>query len=76
LSVEVLGVERLSSELRGRLLDEELEEVKVVKLRSTLCGLRFIFWKVDSVRERPLAGLVEDLSRGLLSNIWAPVGEI
>lgn len=43
LSVEVLGVERLSNELPGKLLAEELEEANVVKFMSTLCGLRFIF---------------------------------
>lgn len=43
LSEEVLGVERLSSEALGRLLAEELEELKVVKFMRTLCGLRFIF---------------------------------
>ena len=75
LSVEVLGVERLSNELLGRLLVEELEELKVVKLMSTLCGLRFIFWNVDSDRERAFGGLVEDLARTGLSNCGGAVGE-
>lgn len=40
LSVEVLGVlvERLSTELLGRLLVEEFAEARLVKLISTLCG--------------------------------------
>jgi hypothetical protein len=59
LSVEVLGVDRLSVELLGKLLVEELAEVNVVKLMSTLCGLCLIFSKVDVLRARGFGGLSE-----------------
>ncbi len=41
--MDVLGVDWLSVELRGRLLVEELVELNVLKLKSTLCGFCFVF---------------------------------
>jgi hypothetical protein len=46
-------------ELLGRLLVEELAELKVVKFMSTLCGLCLIFWKAVLVRLRDFGGLSE-----------------
>lgn len=57
LSVDVLGVDRLSVELLGRLLVEELVELNVVKLMSTLCGLGFSLFNVMLERWRGLGGL-------------------
>lgn len=48
MSVDVRGVDLLSIELLGKLLVDELAELKVVKLVSTLCGLDLI---LDSVFE-------------------------
>jgi len=61
LSVDVLGVDRLSSELLGKLLVEEFVEVKVVKLISTLWGLCLIFWKVDVLRNN-FEGLIASIA--------------
>ena len=47
----------LSRELLGRLLDEELLELKVVKFMRTLVGLCFSFCMVDGARRSPLGGL-------------------
>jgi hypothetical protein len=49
----------LSIELLGRLLVEELAELKVVKFMSTFCGLCLIFWKAVLVRLRDFGGLSE-----------------
>jgi hypothetical protein len=51
-SVDVLGVlvERLSMELLGRLLVEELADVRLVKFISTLCGRCRIFCRVVAAR--------------------------
>jgi hypothetical protein len=43
LSIEVLGVDRVSIELPGRLLADELVDAKFFKLIITLCGLCFVF---------------------------------
>ena len=50
LSVEVLGVDLLSKELRGRLLAEEFVELKFVKFMRTLAGLCLIFLNVVALR--------------------------
>jgi hypothetical protein len=62
LSVEVLGVDLLSVELLGRLLVDELAELKVVKFMSTLCGLDLIFDRVVELRTGCLGGLSETLT--------------
>jgi hypothetical protein len=51
-SVDVLGVlvERLSMELLGRLLVEELADMRLVKFISTLCGRCRIFCRVVAAR--------------------------
>ena len=69
LSVEVLGVDRLSVELLGKLLVEELAEANVVKLMSTLCGLCLIFSKVEVLRARGFGGLSEVLPGACFSNL-------
>jgi hypothetical protein len=68
LSIEVLGVERFSTELLGRLLVEEFAELKVVKFISTLCGLDLIFCKVVDAREGCFAGLSDCLTGVGFSN--------
>jgi hypothetical protein len=67
-SWDVLGVDLLSSELLGRLLDEELLELKVVKFIRTLVGLCFNFRVVVGARRSPFGGLSEDLGGRGLSN--------
>jgi hypothetical protein len=62
LSVEVLGVDLLSSELRGKLLVDELAELKVVKFISTLCGLDLIFNRVVELLAGCFGGLSEILA--------------
>ena len=58
----------MSRELLGRLLDEELVELKVVKFMRTLVGLCFSFWLVVGARRRPLGGLSDVLGGVGLSN--------
>ena len=69
LSVEVLGVERLSVELLGKLLVEELVEGKVVRFISTLCGLCLIFCMVKDVRE-----IFGGLEAGLTGLVFSDLG--
>lgn len=59
LSIEVLGVDRLSRELRGKLLVEEFAVLKLVRLIRTLCGLCLIFCRVEALLDG-LGGLFED----------------
>ena len=66
--MDVLGVDLLSIELLGRLLDEELLELKVVKFMRTLCGLCFNFCIVVGARRSPFGGLSEDLGGEGLSS--------
>jgi hypothetical protein len=68
LSAEDLGVERLSREDLGRLAADELAELNVVKFMSTLCGLRFIFCKVDAGRGIVFGGRLEVWVGAGLSN--------
>ena len=68
LSVDVLGVERLSVELLGKLLVEEFVDAKVVKFISTLCGLCLIFCIVKDVREG-LGGLDPGLTGLIVSTL-------
>ena len=67
MSVEVLGVDLLSVELLGKLLVDELAEVKVVKFISTLCGLDLIFDKAVELRTGCFGGLSETLTCAGLS---------
>jgi hypothetical protein len=59
--VDVLGVDLLSIELLGRLLAEELLELKVVKFMRTLCGLCFSFCMAVGAFRSPFGELSEDL---------------
>ncbi len=58
----------LSIELLGRLLDEELFELKVVKFMRTLVGLCFSFCMLDGARRRPLGGVSVSLAGEGLSS--------
>lgn len=75
MSVEVLGVDRLSKELRGKLLVDELAELKVVKLMRTLVGLCLIFWKVparelfEGLSERAAAEGLSSFGEGLADKL-------
>jgi hypothetical protein len=60
LSIDVLGVDRLSKELRGKLLVEEFA-VWLVAFIKTLCGLCLNFCKVEDVREGGFVGVLVGL---------------